>query len=75
MSAGIPPDPRRESPCVGICRIGGDGRCLGCFRERSEIGGWMGASREAKREMWERALREWERRGMPRKEPPPWMDR
>lgn len=29
-----------ESPCVGICRIGGDGCCEGCLRTLDEIASW-----------------------------------
>jgi hypothetical protein len=28
------------SPCVGVCRIGGAGLCLGCARTLKEIGTW-----------------------------------
>lgn len=28
-----------ESPCVGICIIGEDGRCVGCGRTEAEIRG------------------------------------
>lgn len=29
------------SPCIGICQLGDDGLCIGCFRTASEIGAWM----------------------------------
>jgi hypothetical protein len=32
------------SPCTGICRLAGDDICLGCFRTRDEITGWMAMS-------------------------------
>ncbi len=28
------------SPCVGICRLGDDDRCVGCRRTRAELGAW-----------------------------------
>lgn len=59
---------------MGVCRLGADGRCEGCFRSRAEIGGWMAASRQEKARMWERALREWEARGSLSKDPPPWLE-
>ncbi|MCL5799563.1 MAG: DUF1289 domain-containing protein [Gammaproteobacteria bacterium] len=31
---------RRDSPCVGVCRIGTDGLCLGCLRTLAEIAAW-----------------------------------
>lgn len=29
-----------DNPCVGICRIGADGLCEGCRRNREEIRAW-----------------------------------
>ena len=29
-----------KSPCIGICRLGPDGFCLGCLRSVQEIGSW-----------------------------------
>ena len=34
------PDAPVPSPCVGICCIGGDGLCFGCFRTRAELSAW-----------------------------------
>jgi len=31
---------KANSPCIEICRLDGDGVCLGCFRSRDEIGRW-----------------------------------
>jgi predicted Fe-S protein YdhL (DUF1289 family) len=28
------------TPCTGVCTIGGDGLCHGCFRTRTEIAAW-----------------------------------
>jgi len=30
-----------KSPCVGICSLGSDGWCIGCFRTLEEITGWL----------------------------------
>lgn len=29
-----------ETPCIGTCRMGADGFCLGCARTLGEIAGW-----------------------------------
>jgi hypothetical protein len=39
------------SPCVGICCIGGDGLCFGCYRNRAELSAWRTASESEKREI------------------------
>lgn len=39
-----------ESPCVGVCTMDDDGRCLGCFRTLTEIAQWGSLSPE---EQWE----------------------
>jgi len=36
------------SPCVGICCIGSDGLCFGCFRTRPELAAW-GKATEAEK--------------------------
>lgn len=28
------------SPCIGLCRLGADGRCEGCHRTPEEIARW-----------------------------------
>lgn len=38
-----------ESPCIGVCRLDDEGRCLGCFRTAAEIGGWLSMSAEERR--------------------------
>ncbi len=37
------------SPCVGICCIGSDGLCFGCYRTRAELSAWSTASEGEKR--------------------------
>ena len=39
------------SPCVGICCIGHDGLCFGCYRNRAELSAWGRASETEKREI------------------------
>ena len=39
------------SPCVGICCIGSDGLCFGCFRTRAELSAWSKATEAEKREV------------------------
>lgn len=34
------------SPCIGICQLGDDGLCIGCFRTEHEIGAWMSMGRD-----------------------------
>lgn len=43
-----PPVP---SPCVGICCIGSDGLCFGCYRTRAELSAWVTATEAEKREI------------------------
>ncbi|MBP0444243.1 DUF1289 domain-containing protein [Roseomonas sp. SSH11] len=31
------------SPCVKLCRLDGNGMCLGCFRSIDEIAAWPSA--------------------------------
>jgi len=33
-----------ESPCMKICELNSDGVCIGCGRDRAEIGAWTGMS-------------------------------
>lgn len=44
-----------ESPCVKICELNAQGVCVGCGRDRAEIGGWMSMSAAQKRQTNERA--------------------
>lgn len=40
------------SPCVGVCTLDDDDRCLGCLRTADEIAGWASFSeRERERIM------------------------
>jgi predicted Fe-S protein YdhL (DUF1289 family) len=52
----MPPDstlttPPVPSPCVGICCIGADGLCFGCFRTRAELSAWGKATEGEKLEI------------------------
>lgn len=42
------------SPCVGICCIGADGLCFGCFRTRAELSAWPRATEAEKRAIVDR---------------------
>jgi hypothetical protein len=37
------------SPCVGICCVGADGVCIGCFRSLDELAVWTTANDTEKR--------------------------
>ncbi len=37
-----------DNPCIGLCRFGGDGACLGCHRTKAEVKGWKRLSNAAK---------------------------
>ncbi|WP_226372744.1 DUF1289 domain-containing protein [Allosphingosinicella flava] len=39
------------SPCTGICTLNPERICIGCGRTLSEIGEWISASDEQKREI------------------------
>nr|WP_282453006.1 DUF1289 domain-containing protein [Lysobacter sp. CAU 1642] len=32
------------TPCIGICQLGDDGLCEGCFRSGDEIAAWASLS-------------------------------
>lgn len=49
------------SPCVGICRIGADGLCIGCRRTLAEIARWSTLSNDERRK--------WMREEQPRRPP------
>lgn len=44
------------SPCIGLCELGPDGLCLGCFRTSQEIAGWLGFSDSQRRYLMDFAL-------------------
>ncbi|GIX35583.1 MAG: hypothetical protein KatS3mg126_1362 [Lysobacteraceae bacterium] len=52
------------SPCVGVCRLGPDGRCEGCLRTAQEIALWPRLSEEQRRRWMEEELPH-RRRGTP----------
>lgn len=37
-----------ESPCIGVCNVGPDDICIGCYRTRTEISQWVSYSEEEK---------------------------
>lgn len=37
-----------ESPCIGVCNVGPDGICIGCYRTHNEISKWVSYSEEEK---------------------------
>lgn len=37
-----------RNPCIGLCRFGGNGACLGCHRTKAEVKGWKRLSDPAK---------------------------
>ena len=49
------------SPCIGECRIGDAGVCVGCARRLDEIGGWLHADEAGRGAIWRRVL---QRRGL-----------
>lgn len=44
------------SPCIGICELGDDGLCRGCFRTGDEIAAWSTLSDTARLQMIEQVL-------------------
>jgi len=44
-----------ESPCVSICELNEQDICLGCGRSLDEVGAWLTASEEEKRQILLRA--------------------
>lgn len=43
------------TPCIGVCKLDGDGLCLGCRRTLAEIAGW-GTLDDAARQRWMREV-------------------
>lgn len=50
------------TPCIGICDLGPDGLCDGCFRTGDEIGAWSGMSDEQRSRLMDEVLPEREAR-------------
>ena len=42
-----------NSPCIGVCAMGEDGYCLGCFRTLDEITRWLSLSEGERRRIVE----------------------
>ena len=42
-----------NSPCIGVCAMGQDGYCLGCFRTLDEITRWLSFSEGERRRIVE----------------------
>lgn len=38
-----------ESPCISICQLDDQGRCMGCFRTSAEIAGWLAMTADQRR--------------------------
>ena len=44
------------SPCTGVCTLGREGYCLGCFRTGNEIAQWLQMSNSERLELIEVVL-------------------
>jgi predicted Fe-S protein YdhL (DUF1289 family) len=44
------------SPCTGVCRLGADGLCEGCYRSGNEIASWLRYSDEQRRHLMDEVL-------------------
>ncbi|MGN6519270.1 MAG: DUF1289 domain-containing protein [Dokdonella sp.] len=44
------------SPCIGICRLGGDGYCEGCLRSGEEIARWVAMGEAERRRLMDVVL-------------------
>lgn len=44
------------SPCTGVCTLGREGYCLGCFRTGNEIAQWLQMSDSERLELIEVVL-------------------
>jgi len=44
------------SPCIGVCRLGSDGLCEGCYRNAEEIARWTLYSDMQRRELLDEVL-------------------
>ncbi|MDT8321124.1 MAG: DUF1289 domain-containing protein [Xanthomonadales bacterium] len=47
------PEDLSNSPCIGICTMGQDGYCLGCFRTLDEIMHWLSFTESEKKRIIE----------------------
>jgi uncharacterized protein len=45
-----------QSPCVGLCELGAEGYCVGCWRTGDEIARWIGMSDTERRHVMENVL-------------------
>lgn len=45
-----------DNPCVSLCKIDGEGHCLGCGRSKQEIKGWKSMDDEARHDINMRLL-------------------
>ncbi|HDP88877.1 MAG TPA: DUF1289 domain-containing protein [Thioalkalivibrio sp.] len=52
-----------STPCVQVCELGPDDRCVGCGRSRDEIAAWTRLPESARRAVMERLRAE----GYPRR--------
>ena len=43
------------TPCIGVCKLDGNGLCLGCRRTLAEIARW-GTMNDAERQRWMREV-------------------
>jgi len=57
LNPSITPAPV-QSPCIGICRLGPDGRCEGCLRTGDEIARWLSMSETERRRLMDEVLPE-----------------
>lgn len=46
------------TPCIGVCTLGEDGLCEGCFRNSQEIGSWALLDDRARLHLMEHVLPE-----------------
>ena len=45
------PEDTINTPCIGVCTVGDQGLCLGCFRSMDEITHWLSFSQDEKNEI------------------------
>jgi predicted Fe-S protein YdhL (DUF1289 family) len=50
------------TPCIGVCQLGPDGLCDGCFRTGNEIAAWSQMSDEQRLRFMDEVLPEREAR-------------